>query len=78
MESPPSYKEGEPASLEKKVGGGEEGLAQHASAMDGASLHSGEDILSMQDLDPALNMKMHLVNNVSREGLTRQSPVSIG
>lgn len=24
----------------------------------------GEDILGLQDLDPALNMKMHLVNNV--------------
>lgn len=24
----------------------------------------GEDILALQDLDPALNMKMHLVNNV--------------
>lgn len=26
----------------------------------------GEDILALQDLDPALNMKMHLVNNVRR------------
>jgi hypothetical protein len=33
-------------------------------AADGGS-HRGEDILSLQDLDPALNMKMHLVNNVS-------------
>lgn len=32
---------------------------------DGSSLHGGEDILALQDLDPALNMKMHLVNNVS-------------
>lgn len=24
-----------------------------------------EDILALQDLDPALNAKMHLVNNVS-------------
>lgn len=23
-----------------------------------------EDVLALQDLDPALNMKMHLVNNV--------------
>lgn len=29
-----------------------------------SSLH-GIDILSLQDLDPAMNMKMHLVNNVS-------------
>lgn len=28
------------------------------------SVHKGEDILAMQDLDPALNAKMHLVNNV--------------
>jgi hypothetical protein len=32
---------------------------------DGSSITSGEDILAMQDVDPALNMKMHLVNNVS-------------
>lgn len=32
---------------------------------DGSSLKGGEDILGLQDLDPALNMKMHLVNNVS-------------
>ena len=24
----------------------------------------GEDVLDLEDLDPALNMKMHLVNNV--------------
>lgn len=29
------------------------------------TLGDGEDILALQDLDPALNMKMHLVNNVS-------------
>lgn len=27
-----------------------------------------EDILALQDLDPALNMKMHLVNNVRGPG----------
>jgi hypothetical protein len=65
MEKPPSYNDGaEPASLEKKIGGGEE-LAPHDSLAGSGSMHSGEDILSMQDLDPALNMKMHLVNNVS-------------
>jgi hypothetical protein len=31
---------------------------------DGSSIKSGEDLLELQDLDPALNMKMHLVNNV--------------
>ncbi|KFA78998.1 hypothetical protein S40288_00542 [Stachybotrys chartarum IBT 40288] len=33
---------------------------------DGSSTR-GEDILSLQDLDPALNMKMHLVNNAIDE-----------
>lgn len=28
------------------------------------SLAEGEDVLGRQDLDPALNAKMHLVNNV--------------
>lgn len=32
-------------------------------AYDG-SIDGGEDILALQDLDPALNAKMHLVNNV--------------
>ena len=34
---------------------------------DGSSLRSrsGEDILGLEDFDPALNMKMHLINNVS-------------
>lgn len=32
---------------------------------DGSSSHEGEDVLALQDLDPVLNMKMHLVNNVS-------------
>lgn len=29
------------------------------------SIQDGEDILALQHLDPALNLKMHLVNNVS-------------
>lgn len=32
---------------------------------DGSSIAGGSDILSLQDVDPVLNMKMHLVNNVS-------------
>lgn len=32
---------------------------------DRVSLTSGQDVLALEDLDPALNMKMHLVNNVS-------------
>ena len=31
------------------------------------SLHKGEDILAMQDLDPALNAKIYLVNNVRHD-----------
>lgn len=38
------------------------------NAVDGGSLRvgllEGEDVLAQQDLDPALNLKMHLVNNV--------------
>jgi hypothetical protein len=33
-------------------------------AADGSSINNAEDILGLQDMDPALNMKMHLVNNV--------------
>lgn len=36
-----------------------------AVTVDAASLSRGEDILELQDLDPALNLKMHLVNDVS-------------
>lgn len=35
------------------------------TAADGASLRRGKDVLALQDLNPALNQKMHLVNNVS-------------
>jgi hypothetical protein len=31
---------------------------------DGYPVREGEDILALQDIDPALNAKMHLVNNV--------------
>lgn len=34
---------------------------------DGSSSLKGEDILALQDLDPALNSKMHLVNNAIDE-----------
>ncbi len=42
---------------------GAEAKLQKPSDVDGA-VHKGEDILAMQDLDPVLNAKMHLVNNV--------------
>lgn len=32
--------------------------------LDGYSVAEGSDILALQDVDPALNAKMHLVNNV--------------
>lgn len=40
---------------------------QDAHAAGGGSIRmaEGEDILARQALDPALNLKMHLVNNVS-------------
>ena len=34
------------------------------TSFDSPSLAEGEDVLGRQDLDPALNAKMHLVNNV--------------
>lgn len=30
------------------------------------SIGEGQDVLALQDIDPALNAKMHLVNNVRR------------
>lgn len=59
----PPYEETDSAGLETKIASGEDGHAFD----DIGSIHSGEDILGMQDMDPALNKKMHLVNNVSRE-----------
>lgn len=54
---------------EKKVGGsGSPGLMGGSDDLrnaDGSSIQGGEDVLALQDLDPALNLKMHLVNNVS-------------
>ena len=66
--SPPAYDDVEKlengSSLPSKDG--KEGSVTHADThtSDLSSLH-GLDVLSLQDLDPALNMKMHLVNNVS-------------
>lgn len=58
----------DPAKLEKKVGEPYKDdllVPDDVRNADGSSLHAGEDILALQDLDPVLNMKMHLVNNVS-------------
>lgn len=61
----------DPDVQEKKAGGdgyGSPGLFGPSESLrnaDGSSLQGGEDVLALQDLDPALNMKMHLVNNVS-------------
>jgi hypothetical protein len=35
---------------------------------------SGEDILALQDVDPALNAKMHLVNNVRAQKRRTSDP----
>ncbi|KAM3480180.1 hypothetical protein MY8738_005076 [Beauveria namnaoensis] len=59
----PAYREATPAGLDKKTASGEDG---HLSDEPG-SIHSGRDILGMQDMDPALNQKMHLVNNAIDE-----------
>lgn len=42
-------------------------LTTRDSLLRDISLREGEDILALQDVDPALNLKMHLVNNVSSE-----------
>ncbi|KOS22352.1 putative MFS-type transporter [Escovopsis weberi] len=57
----------DPSALEKGVG--DQGVLVEGSIRnaDGSSLKSGEDVLAMQDLDPALNQKMHLVNNAIDE-----------
>ncbi|KAH8819956.1 major facilitator superfamily domain-containing protein [Xylogone sp. PMI_703] len=39
-------------------------LGEPVAELDGSSVAKGEDILALQDIDPALNAKMHLVNNV--------------
>jgi len=39
-------------------------LGEPDVSYDHESVGSGEDILALQDVDPALNAKMHLVNNV--------------
>jgi hypothetical protein len=41
-------------------------IGEPDSVQDGYSVGEGEDILALQDTDPALNAKMFLVNNVRR------------
>ncbi|KAG6009811.1 hypothetical protein E4U21_001241 [Claviceps maximensis] len=58
------------AQLEKQDNGQNKdgSLARHdVRNYDGDSLHGGEDILALQDVDPALNRKMHLVNDAIDE-----------
>ncbi|KAI1266142.1 MFS general substrate transporter [Xylariaceae sp. FL1019] len=42
-------------------------LTKETAFHEHVSVHGGEDILGMQDLDPVLNAKMHLVNNAIDE-----------
>ncbi|KAJ2998780.1 hypothetical protein NUW58_g220 [Xylaria curta] len=56
----------EPSRYEKEAEMDPSGEMKSQTASDG-SVHKGEDILAMQDLDPALNAKMHLVNNAIDE-----------
>lgn len=69
---PPAYKDGaDPAALEKKIASGDEANVSGDELRDDlVSVQSGEDILGRQDMDPVMNMKMHLVNNVSGPGLS--------
>lgn len=47
--------------LEKKPDATDGGLLEKNAG----ALREGQDVLDMQDLDPVLNLKMHLVNDVS-------------
>lgn len=40
-------------------------LGEPDIVLDGLSVGEGTDLLALQDVDPALNRKMHIVNNVS-------------
>lgn len=40
------------------------GMNEDVRTTQSSSVGDAEDILALQDLDPALNAKMHLVNNV--------------
>lgn len=68
---PPAYKDGaDPAALEKKIASGDEANVSGDELRDDlVSVQSGEDILGRQDMDPVMNMKMHLVNNVGGPSL---------
>ena len=39
-------------------------LGEEDVSFENQSIGSGQDLLGQQDIDPALNAKMHLVNNV--------------
>lgn len=54
---------------EKKLGTGDhDGVLESNDVRnaDGSSV-DGSDVLALQDVDPVLNLKMHMVNNVSRD-----------
>ena len=68
----PDKSPGDPDKEEKRIGdheidGGVTGVLepQDLRNADGSSINSASDVLGLQDMDPAMNMKMHLVNNVS-------------
>lgn len=53
--------------MDTKSGGGEtkETFAGSALGNDSAGHEADAEVLALKDVDPALDMKMHLVNNVS-------------
>lgn len=69
---PPSYNDTKAAIADKNVVVEPNGVDHEKIAgsddlgPDVASVVSGQDVLQLQDVDPALNMKMHLVNNVRK------------
>lgn len=52
--------------LEKRVNLGVVDHKPHSGSEMLGEIDSGQEILALQDLDPAMNKKMHLVNNVWR------------
>lgn len=65
----PERSPADPDTEEKKLGTDGQGGVLEADDVrnaDGSSM-TGSDVLALQDVDPVLNMKMHMVNNVSRD-----------
>lgn len=59
---------------EKEYGKGTEKTEVGIVPPEGVSIREGSDILALQEIDPALNAKMHIVNNVGSQKRHSRSP----